>query len=146
MSPLKSVVFGVFGMEVLDIYYILLSKKPKSGYKWLVAIFQRIGCTLISNCLKIIIRKEKRKSVMEDTAVRNAAPRMSCAVLASAAWRALKGASQAVCGPRGRSVVSAGSLPGVGSCCSASMWVRQGKVGHRAGTGTLMLVHAAQTS
>ena len=33
-------------------------------------------------------------------------------VLASAAWRALKGASQAVCGPRGRSVVSAGSLPG----------------------------------
>jgi len=83
---------------------------------------------------------------MEDTAVRNAAPRMSCAVLASAAWRALKGASQAVCGPRGRSVVSAGSLPGVGSCCSASMWVRRGKVGHRAGTGTLMLVHAAQTS
>ena len=61
MSPLKSVVFGVFGMEVLDIYYILLSKKPKSGYKWLVAIFQRIGCTLISNCLKIIIRKEKKE-------------------------------------------------------------------------------------
>ena len=49
---------------------------------------------------------------MEDTAVRNAAPRMSCAVLASAAWRALKGASQAVCGPRGRSVVSAGILSG----------------------------------
>ena len=65
---------------------------------------------------------------MEDTAVRDAAPRMSCAVLASAAWRALKGASQAVCGPRGRSGVSAGSLPGVGSCCSASMWVRRGKV------------------
>ena len=55
-------------------------------------------------------------------------------VLASAAWRALKGASQAVCGPRGRSVVSDGSLPGVGSCCSASMWVRRGKVVHRART------------
>ena len=47
-------------------------------------------------------------------------------VPASAAWRALKGASQAVCGPRGRSVVSAGSLPGVGSCCSASMSRRGG--------------------
>ena len=98
--------------------------------------------------IKILFRQNNVSAVvfMEDTAVRDAAPRMSCAVLASAAWRALKGASQAVCGPRGRSVVSAGSLPGVGSCCSASMWVRRGKVGHRAGTGTLMLVHAAQTS
>jgi hypothetical protein len=98
--------------------------------------------------IKILFRQNNVSAVvfMEDTAVRDAAPRMSCAVLASAAWRALKGASQAVCGPRGRSVVSAGSLPGVGSCCSASMWVRRGKVGHRAGTGTLMLVHAVQTS
>ncbi len=98
--------------------------------------------------IKILFRQNNVSAVvfMEDTAVRDAAPRMSCAVLASAAWRALKGASQAVCGPRGRSVVSAGSLPGVGSCCSASMWVCRGKVGHRAGTGTLMLVHAVQTS
>jgi hypothetical protein len=33
-------------------------------------------------------------------------------VLASAAGRALKGTSHAVCGPRGRSVVSVGNLPG----------------------------------
>ena len=112
---------------------------PQKFGDWSFTNFEKIKILFRQNNVSAVV-------VMEDTAVRDAAPRMSCAVLASAAWRALKGASQAVCGPRGRSVVSAGSLPGVGSCCSASMWVRRGKVGHRAGTGTLMLVHAVQTS
>jgi len=42
--------------------------------------------------IKILFRQNNVSAVvfMEDTAVRDAAPRMSCAVLASAAWRALK--------------------------------------------------------
>ena len=41
MSPLKltkSVVIGVFQWKSLDIYYILFSKKAKSGYNWLFSI------------------------------------------------------------------------------------------------------------
>ena len=54
MSPLtltKSVVFGVFWMEALDIYYIFFSKKPKSGYKCLVAIFSENSLYLTLNSL-----------------------------------------------------------------------------------------------
>ncbi len=94
MLPLKSVVFGVFGVEALENYYILFSKKPKSGYKWLVAIFQRIGGTLISNCLKIIIRKEKKKVSGEAVFVR-CRERGACRALS-----------------RSCSVVSAGDLSG----------------------------------